>query len=81
MPDRWPRRRRWGDYRPLRDEIPWKYVGFVCGGGLLIFALIALVERRLRPVRLVLAFAFALALALIYDLPFEDLLLPPNGDV
>ena len=74
-----------GDYRPLRDEPPWKYIGFVCGGGLLIFGLMSLVERRLSLARLALAFAVAvavaLALALAHDLPFEDLLLPPNGDV
>lgn len=70
-----------GDYRPLRDEAPWKYIGFVSGGGFLIFSLISLMERRLRFGRLVLAFAVALGLALICDLPFEDLLLPPNGDV
>ena len=70
-----------GDYRPLRDEAPWKYLGFVLGGGLMIFSLIALVERRLSLARLVLALAVALALALVFDLPFEDLLLPPNGDV
>ena len=70
-----------GDYRPLRDEIPWKYIGFVSGGGLLVFSLMTLVERRLSLGRLVLAFAVALGLALVYDLPFEDLLLPPNGDV
>ena len=70
-----------GDYRPLRDEPPWKYIGFVGGGGLLVFGLISLVERRLSLARLALAFAVALALALACDLPFEDLLLPPNGDV
>ena len=70
-----------GDYRPLRNEIPWKYIGFVAGGGLLVFSLSALVERRLGITRLVLAIAIALVLALLYDLPFEDLLLPPNGDV
>ena len=70
-----------GDYRPLRDEVPWKYIGFVAGGGFMIFSLIALVERRLDPARLLLAFIIALVLALVCDLPFEDLLLPPNGDV
>ena len=70
-----------GDYRPLRDDMPWKYAGFVCGGGLLISGLIALVERRLDFGRLALAFGVAAGLALIHDLPFEDLLLPPNGDV
>ena len=70
-----------GDYRPLRNDPPWKYIGFVAGGGLLIFSLSALVERRLALARLALAIAIALAMAIAWDLPFEDLLLPPNGDV
>ena len=69
------------DYRALRDEVPWKYIGFVLGGGGMIFALMTLAEGRARMGRFVLAFAIATGLALIYDLPFEDLLLPPNGDV
>ena len=70
-----------GDYRPLRDEIPWKYIGFVSGGGFLVFSLVYLVERRFDARRIALAIAIALILALAYDLPFEDLLLPPNADV
>lgn len=69
------------DYRPLRDTPPWKYIGFVLGGGGMIFALISLGEGRLQLKRLGLALAIAAVLALIYDLPFEDLLMPPNGDV
>lgn len=69
------------EYRPLRDERPWKYIGFVLGGGAMIFGLISLAEGRIAAKRLALGLAIAAALALVYDLPFEDLLLPPNGDV
>ncbi|MEM7267942.1 MAG: hypothetical protein AAF401_01680, partial [Pseudomonadota bacterium] len=69
------------EYRPLRDEVPWKYFGFVLGGGGMIFALMTLIEGRFRGRLLALALVIALTLALIYDLPFEDLLMPPNGDV
>lgn len=69
------------EYRPLRDERPWKYLGFILGGGGMIFGLMGLIEKRLSLSRLALAMTIAAALALIYDLPFEDLLLPPNGDV
>ena len=69
------------EYRILRDERPWKYIGFVFGGGGMIFGLISLAEGRIAAKRLLLALAIAAALALIYDLPFEDLVMPPNGDV
>lgn len=69
------------EYRVLRDTLPWKLVGYVLGGTFLIFSLISIVEKRLSAIRLFLAIAITLAIGLIYDLPFEDLLLPPNGDV
>lgn len=69
------------EYRLLRDTVPWKYLGFVTGGGGMIFGLMSLAEGRMRMRRFVLAIAIAGGLALIYDLPFEDLLMPPNGDV
>jgi hypothetical protein len=68
-------------YRALRDTAPWKYIGFVVGGSLMVMGLIALVERRLTTRGLLIGILTAIALVLIYDLPFEDLLLPPNGDV
>lgn len=68
-------------YRPLRDTFPWKYTGFLIGGTVMIAAPIMLVERQFRPSRIAVALAVALVLALFYDLPFEDLILPPNGDV
>ena len=70
-----------GDYRPLRDTAPWKYVGFVLGGCILIVGFRIVVERKTSWARVALAFAGVLALALAYDIPFEDLLMPPNGDV
>lgn len=69
------------DYRVLRDEVPWKYIGFVIGGGGMIFGVMSLAEGKVRLRRLVLALCIACMLAIIYDLPFEDLLMPPNGDV
>lgn len=69
------------EYRPLRDERPWKYIGFILGGGGMIFGLMSLIEGRFSLRRLALALTIAVVLALVYDLPFEDLLLPPNGDV
>ncbi|MEM9603114.1 MAG: hypothetical protein AAGA11_09640 [Pseudomonadota bacterium] len=68
-------------YRLLRDTAPWKYLGYLLGGTLLIAGVVAWIERGLRWRSVALAFAVVLALALLYDLPFEDLLLPPNGDV
>lgn len=68
-------------YRPLRNTLPWKYIGFVLGGTAMITGMIALVQRRFSFRALALGLVASLALALLYDLPFEDLLLPPNGDV
>ena len=68
-------------YRNLRDTAPWKYIGFLIGGAGLIAGLITLVEGRLTLRAIAIGLAAALALILVYDLPFDDLLLPPNGDV
>lgn len=69
------------DYRPLRATPPWHYIGFLVGGTILIGGLASLVERRLSAHNFVIGFIAALVVALIYDLPFDDLILPPNGDV
>ncbi len=68
-------------YRSLRDTVPWKYIGFVLGGGGLILGLISYATGALRPRHALIGLVAALVLALLYDLPFDDLLLPPNGDV
>lgn len=68
-------------YRPLRDTAPWKYIGFLCGGAGMIATLICLVEGRITRRAVLVGLAAAIALIVVYDLPFDDLLLPPNGDV
>ena len=70
-----------GEYRLLRATFPWSYLGFVTGGTVLVFGLISLSEGRMRTARLALAVIAVLVMAAFYDLPFDDLLLPPNGDV
>jgi hypothetical protein len=69
------------DYRSLRDTVPWKYIGYFFGGILMVFGLISMMERRLRWRTLIICIVAVLVLIIVYDLPFENLLLPPNGDV
>ena len=68
------------EYRLLRDTVPWKYAGFLLAGSALITGLIAFVERRLTLQGLVIGLTATFGLILLYDVPFGDLLLPPNGD-
>lgn len=68
-------------YRLLRDTIPWKYLGFFLGGTSLISGLISLVQGRFSLKAVAIGVAAVLVMIAIYDLPFDDLLLPPNGDV
>jgi hypothetical protein len=68
-------------YRNLRDTVPWKYLGFAIGGVFLTGGLIALVQGRLSLRGILIGAGAVLVLILLYDLPFDDLLLPPNGDV
>ena len=69
------------DYRSLRDTVPWKYIGYFLGGIIMIFGFISMMERRLRWRTLIISILAVLFLIIVYDLPFENLLLPPNGDV
>ena len=68
-------------YRPLRATPPWNYVGFLLGGTVMIGGLTGLATRRFLPRDFAIGFVAALTIALLYDLPFEDLILPPNGDL
>ena len=68
-------------YRPLRDTLPWKITGFVTGGGLLIWALSCHADRKWSWRRLGIGIAIALMIGFAFDLPFDDLVLPPNGDL
>lgn len=67
-------------YRQARDSFPWKYVGYVVGGFVMIFALTSLIEGAIRLRRAVSSILAVLFLILVFDVPFENILLPPNGD-
>ena len=68
-------------YRNLRNIWPLKYVGYVAGGTILLSALSHFMDQSVTLRRIFLFFAISLGIALFFDLPFEDILLPPNGDV
>ena len=70
-----------GGYRPLRDTFPWSYIGYLIGGTVLIGGLTAFANRRATVKDFAIGFAASLVIALLYDLPFEDMILPPNGDL
>lgn len=69
------------EYRLIRTQVPWVYLGYVIGGGGMIFVLSCWEENRWTWKRLFISLAIALTIALILDLPLEDVQLPPNGDV
>lgn len=69
------------EYRLLRDTAPWKYLGFTLGGVIAVGGTISLLEGRLSWRAPGIGLVMVLALIAVYDLPFDDLLLPPNGDV
>lgn len=71
----------WPDYRELRDTTPFKHLGYLIGGTFLVSTLIAWIDRRLTFRAVVLGLMAALLMAMAYDGPFDNLLLPPNGDV
>lgn len=69
------------EYRLLRDTVPWKYLGYFVGGTVLVAGLITLIEGQLTLRAVRIAVLAVIVLIIVYDVPFEDLLLPPNGDV
>ena len=69
------------EYRLLRATPGWKHIGFVIGGTMLVTGVISVVERRFSRRALVTGILAVTVLIAVFDLPFEDLQLPPNGDV
>ncbi len=67
-------------YRALRATRPWKYAGYLAGGFLLVFGLMSYTSQRINWRLALIAASAVLIMALAYDLPFKNLLLPPNGD-
>lgn len=68
-------------YRLLFDTAPWKYVGFTIGGTLIASGFTALAYRDFQWRFLIIAVTATLTIAFFYDLAFNNLLLPPNGDI
>lgn len=69
------------EYRLLRATAGWKHIGFVLGGVTMISGIIAIVEHGFSRRGLLVGFLAVVLMIVVFDLPFEDLLLPPNGDV
>ncbi len=69
------------EYRLLRDTVPWKFVGFASGGFVIVAAASSVVEGRFSRSAALAGIVAVLLIIALYDLPFDDLLLPPNGDV
>ena len=70
-----------GEYRLLRDTAPWKYIGFGLGGFIMTAAIAAIVEGRISRGAVLAGLIAVILIIALYDLPFDDILLPPNGDV
>lgn len=70
-----------GSYRELRDTPPWKYLGYVSGAFIMNFGMLSLIQGRFTKRLATIALITAIMLAAIYDLPFDSLQLPPNGDM
>ena len=68
-------------YRPLRGTFPIRYIGFLCGGTLMIAGLGWFMDGKLTRRTLIRSFLISFGVAACFDLPFEDIILPPNGDV
>lgn len=67
------------NYRLLTDTVPYKYIGFILGGFILVFGLISWITGHTSLRGLLTALGAVAVLIFIYDVPFDTLLLPPNG--
>ncbi len=68
------------EYRLLRETFPWKYIGYFLGGVTVIGGMASLSAGRLQARTVLIAVAVTIVLISLVDVPFDDLLLPPNGD-
>lgn len=69
-----------GTYRELVATVPYKYLGFIAGGFVMVFGLISMIIGRMSMAGFLTAVCTIAALIVLYDVPFDQLLLPPNGD-
>lgn len=69
-----------GSYRNFSDTVPYKYLGYVAGGGVMTLALIIWAEGRVRPVAVMTIIAVLVVAILLFDVALRNVLLPPNAD-
>ena len=67
-------------YRQMRGTYPYKLLGYGLGGTAMVFLITSFIEGRFRATRLLSSILAVAALMAIFDLPFDTVLLPPNGD-
>ena len=67
-------------YRHLKATAPYKYTGYFLGGLFLVAGLIRVVENQFSGNTLWISLAAVISFIIFYDFPFDNLLLPPNGD-
>ena len=68
------------NYRLLKGSPPYKYIGYILGGFVMVFGSIGVVENKFSANGAWLSIIAVTVLTLLYDVPFDNLLLPPNGD-
>jgi hypothetical protein len=68
-----------GSYRHLRATYPYKLISYVVGGFTLIYGIISIVENRFSANGALVSIIAVIVITILYDVPFDNLLLPPNG--
>jgi len=68
------------NYRLFKGSIPHKYFGYILGGFIMVFGSIGVVENKFSANGAWLSIIAVAVLTFLYDVPFDNLLLPPNGD-
>ena len=66
-------------YREQRSTAHWRWIGYLLGVTTLVSGFMVMIERR--PTLLAAVIGIAILFVVLVDLPFDSLVLPPNGDV
>ncbi|MBT7955174.1 MAG: hypothetical protein HN731_08280 [Rhodospirillaceae bacterium] len=69
-----------GSYRLQKATFPYKYIGYITGGFVMVFGVIRVVENRFTASAAWVSIFAVIVMTILYDVPFDNLLLPPNGN-